>query len=98
MLGHAPLSAAPLSAFPAAGSAPVVPKITGYTRHRCGPVRAGCTVTLFRASDDIPVASTTSDGSGYYEFTNPVGAPFYAVAFNPAGLLAGVTQKNLSPA
>ena len=95
MLGHAPLSAFPLSAFPAA--VPAVLKIAGYTRDRCGPVLAGCAVTLFRASDDIPVASTTSDGAGYYEFVNPVGAPFYAMVFDATGTLAGVTRKNLTP-
>ena len=96
MLGHAPLSTVPLSASPAAAPV-VVTKISGYTRNRCGPVEPGCTVKLFRVATDTLVATTTSDGAGYYEFLNPVGAPFYAAAFNPGGTLAGVTAPTLVP-
>lgn len=97
MLGLSSVSETPLSALPAV--APVVStKIAGYTRDRCGPVKPNCTLTLFRTSDNIPVASTTSSAGGYYEFVNPVGGPFYIVVFDATGALAGVSRKDLMPA
>jgi hypothetical protein len=53
---------------------------------------------LFRVSDNVLVASTTSDGAGAYEFVNPAGEPFYAASFSSDGSLAGVTGRNLTPA
>ena len=96
MLGLSPLSALPLSTLPAV-VAPVALKIAGYTRNRCGPVEPNVAVILFRSLDNIPVATTTSDGTGYYEFLNPAGSPFYAASFSADGTLAGVTGRNLVP-
>lgn len=97
MLGFSSLAETPLSTLPDTEPA-VVLKISGYTRNRCGDVDPGATVILFRTADNIPVATTTSDGTGYYEFTNPAGTPFYAASFSADGLRAGVTANNLTPA
>jgi hypothetical protein len=95
MLGFAPTSSLPLSTLPTVLS---LGSISGYTKYKCGPVLSGCTVKLYRASDDFLVDSTVSDINGYYEFVNPVGFPFYAVAYNPDGTLGGITRINLAPA
>lgn len=80
MLGNAPLSAAPLGAFGGI-AAPATLRVAGYTRTRYGDIEPSCVVKLFRTADDAVVATTTSSAGGYYEFINPAGEPFYAVAY-----------------
>lgn len=95
MLGFAPVSALPVSAIPVEAAAPVVLKLAGYTRDRCGPVLPNCTVVLHQDSDDAPVASTTSDALGYYEFVDPAGGPFHLYSYDASGTLAGVTRRGI---
>jgi len=97
MLGISPLSTLPLSSLPAV-SVGVTLRIAGVTRNRCAAPEPGATVHLFRVSDNVLVATTTSDGAGAYEFVNPSGEPFYAASFSSDGSLAGVTGRNLTPA
>lgn len=56
--------------------------IAGVTKSSTGTALASCTVKLYRTSDDVLIATTTSDGSGNYSF--PIGntsTQFYLVAY-----------------
>ena len=96
MLGHSALSETPLSSLPVVVSGEVL-TLTGVTRNRCGDPEPGCSVVLFRSSDNIPVSSTVSNGAGVYTFTNPAGGPFWAASYSADGSLGGVTGRNLTP-
>ncbi len=97
MLAFAPVSAAPISALVAVTGAPST-VISGYTRTSAGAALPGCTVKLFQTSDDVKVATTTSDGTGLYTFTDPGAGPFYALAYlDGSPDVAGVTLNNLVP-
>lgn len=71
--------------------------ITGVTKNASGSALASCTVKLFRASDDLLIASTTSDGSGSYSFN--VGnntTQYYLVAYKAGSPdVAGTTKNTL---
>lgn len=98
MLGNNALSAAALSAF-VASEPSVSVKIAGYTRTRYGVIEPSCTVRLFRTSDNVLVSTTTSDAGGYYEFLDPAGSPFFAVAYKDGTPdIAGTTVNTLTPA
>jgi hypothetical protein len=97
MLAFAPVSAAPISALIAVAATPST-VVSGYTRTATGTALPGCTVKLFRTSDDVKVATTTSDGTGLYTFTDPGAGPFYALAYlDGSPDVTGVTLNNLVP-
>lgn len=98
MLGNDALSADALSAFASAGVPPSV-KIAGYTKNRYGEIEPLCNVFLFRTSDNVLAGTTVSAASGYYEFIDPAGQPFYAVAYKDGSPdIAGTTVNTLTPA
>ena len=74
--------------------------IRGVTRDSGGAALASCTVKLFRTSDDFLIATTTSDGSGNYDF--PVqndNATYYVVAYKSgAPDVSGTTTNSLAGA
>ena len=53
------------------------------------PGIAGVTVTLYVAGGDAPVASTTTDSAGNYQFTNLPGGNYTVVKTPPAGYTPG---------
>jgi hypothetical protein len=55
--------------------------IVGQTLDSAGAVLAGCTVTLFRTSDDMPQKTTLSDASGNYSFSVERSTTYYSVAY-----------------
>ena len=72
--------------------------ITGITKSISGTPIGGCTVKLFRTSDDAKLATTTSDGSGNYAFTVTGGATttYYVLAYKPGSPdLAGTTVNTI---
>lgn len=87
MAGRLPLSAAVLRIF-------------GVTRDGAGIALAGCTVHLFRTSDDVEVGETVSDGAGNYEFRSvSAAAAHYVVAYKPGSPdRAGTTVNTLAGA
>jgi hypothetical protein len=72
-------------------------RVFGVTKNKnTGAPIASCTVHLFRTSDDREMDETVSDGSGNYEFrTASLSTAYYVVAYDPTGLLAGVTLNTL---
>ena len=71
--------------------------ITGITKDSGGAPIGGCTVKLYRTSDDVMVLSTISDGSGNYTFA-PVnrGVQYYVVAYKAgAPDVSGTTLNTL---
>jgi hypothetical protein len=56
-------------------------RMVGISYDASGVALAGCTVKLFRTSDDSLVASTVSDGSGNWRFDSMEGGPFYLVEY-----------------
>lgn len=61
---------------------PIYQRIYGVTRDSTGAVLAGCTVDLFRTSDNAFIGSATSDATGNYEFrTAGPASTYYAVAY-----------------
>lgn len=96
-LGFGALSETPISAVPVIQPA-VVLTIEGYTKDSTCAALGGCVVKLFLTSDDSLVGSTTSDGSGFYQFSNPGSGPFYAVAYKAGSPdVAGTTVNTLEP-
>lgn len=71
--------------------------IAGVTKDSTGAALGGCTVKLFRTSDDVWIATTTSDGSGNYSFTVPNTATTYYVVAYKAGSpdVTGTTVNTL---
>jgi Concanavalin A-like lectin/glucanases superfamily len=71
--------------------------LTGQTKNSSGAALGGCTVRLFRTSDNLLIATTTSDGSGNYSFTVGDGTTaYYAVAYLAGSPdVAGTTVNTL---
>lgn len=63
--------------------------ISGITRDNTGAPLGGCAVHLFRTRDDLEIAITGSDNTGFYSFTLAQGVEtYYCVAYK-AGVLTG---------
>ena len=56
-------------------------RMSGVSRDATGVALAGCTVRLFRTSDNSLVGTTVSDGSGNWIFYGVSGGPFYIVEY-----------------
>jgi hypothetical protein len=71
--------------------------LAGVTKNSAGATLGGCTVRLFRTSDNLLMASTTSDGSGNYSFNVGDGTTaYYAVAYLAGSPdVAGTTVNTL---
>lgn len=71
--------------------------LTGVTKNSAGAALGGCTVHLFRTSDNALIGATTSDGSGNYSFIVPNGVTSYYVVAYLAGSpdVAGTTVNTL---
>jgi hypothetical protein len=73
--------------------------ISGVTRDRNGNILGSCTVILCRTSDNVCIATTTSDGSGKFSFTNIAPAPkvnYYLVAFKAGSPdVEGASDNNI---
>jgi hypothetical protein len=70
--------------------------LSGITRNSVGAVLAGCTVKLFRTSDNVYIGSTISDGSGIYQFVVTASVQYYAVAYLAGSPdVAGVSDNTL---
>jgi hypothetical protein len=71
-------------------------RLSGVTKNLSGVALPGCTVRLFRTSDNACLGSTISDGSGNYAYPVPGGVPLYAVAYLAGSPdVAGVTDNTL---
>jgi ABC-type multidrug transport system permease subunit len=83
----------------ATGSFLKVLSLDGYTKNVAREALGNCVVKLYQTADDVVVAQTTSHPtSGFYEFTDPVTGPFYAVAYLPGSPdVAGTTVNTLMP-
>jgi hypothetical protein len=72
------------------------PSIAGVTRDANSNPLAGVTVFLFLTSNNTLVASTVSNSSGNYIFSNPGSGPFYIVAYlSNSPSVAGTTLDTL---
>lgn len=70
--------------------------IVGVTRDSTGVALGGCTVQMFRSTDDAYMGETVSDGSGNYTLTSPGNFNLYLVAYKTgAPDLAGTTVNTL---
>lgn len=72
--------------------------ISGVTKDSQGAALGGCTIQLFRTSDDLFLGEVVSDGSGNYSITPTpnVGGPYYIVAYKAGGTdVAGTTVNTL---
>ena len=56
-------------------------RIIGISRDSAGAALGNCTVKVFRTSDDVLVASTTSDGSGNWTAYPNQQGPYYFVEY-----------------
>jgi hypothetical protein len=76
--------------------------ITGTVYTEGGAVKAGATVKLFRQSDDLKVAETTSAADGTYTFTRDSADPntYFVLAFHPTDSpqVHGVSDRGVTPA
>lgn len=73
--------------------------IAGVTKDSAGTALGGCTVQLFRTSDDSFRSEVVSDGAGNYRLFPDVTGPFYIVAYKAgAPDVAGTTVNTLTPA
>lgn len=74
-------------------------RIYGITKDGSNVPIPGCTVHLFRTSDDVEMDQTTSDAVGYYEFRVAISAsfPYYCTATLPdsPSTIAGITVNSL---
>lgn len=70
-----------------------MPTLTGTTLDNTGSPLAGATVKVFRASDDVLVATGTSNGSGVYSVMTPDAGPYWVNAYT--SLLSGVSLRTL---
>lgn len=58
--------------------------LAGVTKNSSGVIVAGCTVKLFRTSDNAYIGQVTSDGSGAYTFSGVAGGTnYYLIAYKP---------------
>ena len=73
--------------------------IVGITKDHTGAVLPGCTVKLFRTSDDVYVASAISNAVGRYVLsTSGDNGPYYVVAYLAGSPdVAGTTLNTLMP-
>ena len=73
-------------------------RIIGVSRDSAGAALGNCTVKVFRTSDDVLVASTTSDGSGNWTaYPNQTG-PYYFVEYKAGGTDVFGTSPNTNTA
>ncbi len=74
-------------------------KVEGITRDSAGVALAGCTVKVYRSSDDLMVGSTISDANGVFSVQLASGLETYYVRYYLAGApdVAGTSQNGLSP-
>jgi hypothetical protein len=71
-------------------------KISGVTRDSANAPVANCRVELFMTFNDMPLLTTTSDGSGNYNFDNPGSGPFYIIAYKAGSPdVSGTTVNTL---
>ena len=56
-------------------------RIVGVSRDSTGAALGACTIKVFRTSDDVLVASTTSDGSGNWTAYPNQQGPYYFVEY-----------------
>jgi hypothetical protein len=79
----------------AGGRTNVVYKIVGVTKDSNGNPLGGCTVDLFRTSDDLKIDKTISDAAGNYILYTPYPSTnHYCVAYKDPNL-AGSTVQTL---
>jgi len=73
--------------------------ITGVTKDSTGAPLGGCTVTLFKAVDNMPSATTVSDAAGNYTFTIDGNSQArFAVSYKPGSPdVTGATVNTLVP-
>jgi hypothetical protein len=70
--------------------------LTGVSRDASGSPIGGCTIKLYRKSDDAVMDLQTSDGSGNFTFTMaPTSMTFYIRATDSSGLLVGTSLDTL---
>ena len=71
--------------------------ISGVSRDAQGNLLGGCTVLLFITGSDALYGKVVSEAvTGAFSFSVPnTTTPYYAVFFNSAGSLAGVTVNTL---
>lgn len=67
--------------------------ITGVTKNSTGAALGGCTIQLFRTSDDLYISEVISDGSGNYSIPATAG-PYYIVAYKVGAPDVGGTSVN----
>jgi hypothetical protein len=72
--------------------------ISGVTKDSSGAALAGCTVSLYRTSDDVLMEKTNSDGSGAYRFSAVgLSETYYVVAYKAGSPdVAGTTVNTLT--
>lgn len=80
-------------------NAPAYLSISGVTQNASSAALVGCTVKLYRTSDDVEIATTVSDGSGNYVFpiqALATGGPYYIVAYKAGSPdVAGTTVNTI---
>lgn len=71
--------------------------LSGITKDSTGAALAGCTVSLYRTTDDRLMEKVISDGSGAYRFsTIGLSETYYVVAYKPGSPdVAGTTRNDL---
>lgn len=106
MLLMPPVSTAPVNKR--GGMGPFIPymppptwnplSFSGVTRDVNANPLGGCTVKLFRTSDNALMQTTVSDGSGNYSFQQVgIGSLYYVVAYLPGSPdVAGTTVRTLA--
>lgn len=70
-------------------------EITGTVRTSSGVAVSGCTVKLFRTSDDRLMATDVSDGTGVYRFTGLSAVETYYIVAYKSAMQYGTTPNTL---
>lgn len=81
------------------GSAHWPYRIIGLAKDQYGNVKSGCRARLFRTSDDMLIAETTTKGDGEYAFgVSDNTTQYYVVIFQASPPLAGISVRTLTGA
>ena len=74
-------------------------QIAGFTRDSTGAVLGGCTVNMFKTSDNSFISSVISDASGYFHMPGTQGTSYYLVGYLAgAPDVEGTTVNSLTAA
>ena len=79
-----------------AGGGDRVYRIQGTCKDAAGAVVANATLKLYRTSDDVLVATCTSNSDGFYAFgVEDTTTQYYIVAYRPSPAIEGTTVNTL---